>query len=50
MSKVIITWFYQLAKPMITTIKPTNRYNIDEASIIEGMGTNSLVLRTLGKQ
>jgi hypothetical protein len=41
---VIRSWFPRLATPTITTIKPENRYNIDESGIIEGYGVNSLVL------
>jgi len=35
---------------VVYSIKPANRYNIDKAGIIEGIGTNSLVVRRLGKK
>ena len=35
-TKVIKPWFQKLAIPTIKAIKPENRWNIDEASIIEG--------------
>ncbi len=37
-------WFPRLAIPAIATIKPENRYNIDESSIMEGYKVNSLVV------
>ncbi|KAK1839747.1 transposase [Colletotrichum chrysophilum] len=37
-------WFKYLAIPQIATIKPANRYNMDETGILEGQGDNGLVL------
>ncbi|KAF7524655.1 hypothetical protein G7054_g11351 [Neopestalotiopsis clavispora] len=37
-------WFRHLAIPEIMAIKPTNRYNMDETGILEGRGSNGLVL------
>jgi hypothetical protein len=41
---MIKDWFYRLALPAISSIKPENRWNIDESGIIEGMGANGLVI------
>ncbi len=41
---VIRSWFPRLATPTITTIKPENRYNMDESGIMEGYGVNGLVV------
>ena len=41
---VIRPWFSHLALPVIQGIKPANRYNMDEAGIMEGMGVNGLVV------
>jgi transposase len=41
---IIRRWFQRLAIPAITVIKPKNRYNMDEIGVMEGMGTNGLVL------
>ena len=41
---IIKTWFNKLVVPQIKAIKPENHWNIDEAGIIEGQGTNSLVV------
>jgi len=49
-SKVITAWFKRLALLVVYSIKPANRYNMDEAGIIEGMGTNGLVVGRLGKK
>jgi 4-hydroxybenzoate polyprenyltransferase len=35
-----------LAVPQIKAIKPENRWNMDEAGIIEGQGMNGLVVRS----
>jgi hypothetical protein len=37
-------WFHRLALPAISSIKPENRWNMDESGIIEGMGANGLVV------
>jgi isochorismate hydrolase len=41
---IIKSWFQRLVIPVITIIKPENRYNIDESGIIEGYGANGLVV------
>ena len=43
---IIKSWFQRLVIPVITTIKPENRYNMDESSIMEGFGVNGLVVRS----
>ncbi|TIC97836.1 Jerky like protein [Colletotrichum higginsianum] len=43
-TEVIRDWFKLLAIPEITSIKPANRYNMDETGILEGQGSNGLVL------
>jgi 4-hydroxybenzoate polyprenyltransferase len=41
---VITAWFKYLALPAIRLIKPENRWNKDETGIMEGQGSNGLVL------
>ena len=41
---IIKSWFQRLVIPVITTIKPENRYNMDESSIMEGFGANGLIV------
>ncbi|ESZ91407.1 transposase [Sclerotinia borealis F-4128] len=41
---IIAPWFRKLDLPEIIDIKPENRYNIDEAGIMEGQGLNGLVV------
>ncbi len=41
---VIRSWFQKLAVPAVQAIKPVNRFNFDEAGIMEGHGSNGLVL------
>jgi hypothetical protein len=43
-TQVIKDWFPRLAIPIISLIKPENRYNMDESGIMEGMGANGLVV------
>ncbi|KAF4808752.1 hypothetical protein CGCTS75_v014793 [Colletotrichum tropicale] len=43
-TEVIRDWFKHLAIPEIISIKPSNRYNMDETGILEGQGSNGLVL------
>ncbi|KZL83394.1 transposase, partial [Colletotrichum incanum] len=43
-AKVIRDWFKYLAIPAIIAIKPANRYNMDKTGILEGKGSNGLVL------
>ena len=45
-SDIIKGWFQKLEVPAIKAIKPENRWNIDEAGIIEGQGENRLVVRS----
>ena len=41
---IIKQWFRHLAIPKIKTIKPANRWNMDEAGLLEGQGSNGIVL------
>ncbi|KAI0996863.1 hypothetical protein K3495_g11320 [Podosphaera aphanis] len=41
---IIRPWFDRLAESEIMAIKPCNRYNMDETGILEGRGSNGLVL------
>ncbi|KAK6221470.1 transposase [Colletotrichum tabaci] len=43
-TEVIRDWFNLLAIPEVKSIKPSNRYNMDETGILEGQGSNGLVL------
>ncbi|KAK5995541.1 MFS-type transporter clz9 [Cladobotryum mycophilum] len=43
-TKIIKDFFYLLELPLIKGIPPENRYNMDETGILEGQGTNGLVL------
>ncbi|CCF47772.1 transposase [Colletotrichum higginsianum] len=43
-TEVIREWFKLLAIPEVQGIKPANRYNMDETGILEGQGSNGLVL------
>ncbi|KAL0940515.1 transposase [Colletotrichum truncatum] len=43
-TNVIREWFKHLALPEIQAIKASNRYNMDETGILEGRGSNGLVL------
>ena len=47
---IIKLWFQWLSLPQILVIKPKNRYNMDEAGIMEGFGVNGLVVRSSGKR
>ena len=49
-TKVIKKQWPKLTVPVIKAIKPENRYNIDEARIIEGMGDNGLVVGSIHKR
>lgn len=49
-TKIIKPWFQKLEVPAIKRIKPENRWNIDEAGIIEGQGENSLVVGSTRKR
>ena len=48
-SDIIKAWFQNLEVPAIKAIKPENRWNMDEAGIMEGQGENRLVVRSAGK-
>jgi len=43
-SDIIKAWFRKLDLPEVKAIKPSNRWNIDEAGIMEGQGVNGLVV------
>jgi 4-hydroxybenzoate polyprenyltransferase len=43
-TEVIKSWFLKLEIPEIKAIKPENRWNMDEAGIMEGQGVNGLVV------
>ena len=49
-SDIIRPWFQKLEVPAIKAIKPENRWNIDEAGIMEGQGENGLVVGSAGKR
>jgi DDE superfamily endonuclease len=49
-SDVIRPWFQKLEVLAIKAIKPENRWNMDEAGIMEGQGENSLVVGSAGKR
>ena len=48
--KVIKKWFQKLAFLQIKAIKPKNRWNIDKARIIEGIGDNKLIVGSVYKR
>ncbi|KAI7909099.1 transposase [Pyricularia oryzae] len=43
-TEVIISWWLYITNPVINAIKPENRWNMDETGIMEGKGSNGLVL------
>jgi hypothetical protein len=43
-TSIIKDWFHRLALPTILSIKPENRWNMDESGIMEGIGANGLVV------
>jgi hypothetical protein len=47
---IIKGWFPRLSIPAILAIKPENRWNMDESSIMEGLGVNGLVVRSTQKR
>ena len=49
-TEVIKKWWPKLAIPAIKAIKPDNRYNMDKAGIMEGMGDNGLVVGSIDKR
>ena len=49
-TEVIKKWWPKLTTPAIKAIKSENRYNIDKAGIMEGIGDNGLVVESASKQ
>jgi DDE superfamily endonuclease/Tc5 transposase DNA-binding domain/helix-turn-helix, Psq domain len=49
-TEVIRPWFNRLHISEIQAIKPENRYNMDEAGIMEGLGENGLVVGSAEKR
>jgi len=49
-TEVIRPWFNNFFLPEIQAIKPENRYNMDEAGIMEGLGENVLVVGNAEKR
>jgi len=47
-TQVIRPWFNRFYIPDIQAIKPENRWNMDEAGLMEGYGVNSLVVGRAG--
>lgn len=41
---IIRQWFRHFEIPDVKVVKPENRWNMDEAGVLEGQGTNGLVL------
>ncbi len=48
-SDIIRPWFQKLEVPSVKAIKPENRWNIDEAGIMEGQGENGLVVGSVDR-
>ena len=49
-TQIIMKWWPNLTRPAIHAIKPENRWNMDEASIMEGIGDNGLVVGSAEKK
>jgi hypothetical protein len=49
-TEIIKPWFQKLEVPAIKVIKPENRWNMNEAGIIEGEGENGLVVGSAQKR
>jgi 4-hydroxybenzoate polyprenyltransferase len=49
-SDIIKAWFQKLEIPAIKAIKVKNRWNMNEAGIMEGQGENGLVVRSAEKR
>ena len=49
-SDILKAWFQKLEIPAIKAIKPENRWNMDEAGIMEGQGENGLVVGSVYKR
>ena len=48
--EIIKPWFQKLKVPAIKRIKPKNRWNMDEAGIMEEQEENGLVVRSAKKR
>ena len=48
-SDIIRPWFQKLEVPAVKAIKPENRWNMDEAGIMEGQGENGLVVGSIDR-
>jgi 4-hydroxybenzoate polyprenyltransferase len=49
-TEIIKKWFQKLALPYVKTIKPENRWNMNKAGNMKGIGDNSLVVRSAHKR
>jgi hypothetical protein len=49
-SDIIKPWFQKLEVPTVKAIKPENRWNMDEAGIMEGQGENGLVVGSVDRR
>ena len=49
-SEIIKPQFQKLEVPSVKAIKPENRWNMDEAGIMEGQGENGLVVGSVDRQ
>jgi hypothetical protein len=49
-SDILKAWFQKLEVPIIKAIKAENRWNMDEAGIMEGQGENGLVVGSIHKR
>jgi hypothetical protein len=49
-SDIIKPWFQKLEVPAVKAIKAENRWNMDEAGIMEGQGENGLVVGSVQKR
>jgi hypothetical protein len=49
-SNIIKSWFQKLEVPAIKAIKLENRWNMDEAGIMEGQGENGLVVGSVDRR
>ena len=47
---IITAWFHKLELPEVKAIKPSNRWNMDEAGIMEGQGVNGLVVGSVNRR
>jgi len=48
--EVIYKWFNYLQIPAIQRIPPEYKWNIDKAGLIEGLGSNSYVIRSVKRR